>query len=329
MTARGTTAALAVALALGLTPALAQQKPGDPKPPVDRGVTARSVDDLVKALAGTDEVEREVALHELPNRGDAAVDPLVRCLASPGSPQGRLAAAKILRKLKAQSAAATLLAVYKDAKAAFELRGECALALGEAGATSAIPDLVEGLADNMFKISETARAALVAMGQPVVDPILEAYRREMQAKDGRDGIIFRSLLILGTVGGEKARLALCEAIKVQKGPRAVAVRHHAALALGLAQDKLAIEPLIEAYEVEKEFRVAQTIGLSLEWLTDEHSIPPQAYRWKAWWAANKDRVLGTKDREHENIFLPKKGLQKDDPIEEPKAAGPTDGSKPK
>src|SRR4029077_20866788 len=132
-------------------------------------------------------------------------------------------------------------------------------------ATSAIPDLIEGLANNMFKVSETARAALVKLGAPVVEPLIAAYDKEMavaenprwkekekDAYTARDGVVFRSLLILGDLGGAKPRAALPASMRRTRGSRAVGVRHPAAIALarlsksGAKDYKLGIEPLIGA-----------------------------------------------------------------------------------
>jgi HEAT repeat protein len=150
------------------------------------------------------------------------------------------------------------------------------------------------------------------MGQLAIDPILAAYKKELTAKDSRDGVVFRSLLLMGEIPCDKSRDALLEALKTSDGPRAIAIRHHAAIALGLLQDKLAIEPLIDAYEREREFRVGMAIDRSLAWLTNEQSVAPQAYRWKAWWAANKDRFFPPKADKYDDIYIPKGGVAKPD-----------------
>jgi HEAT repeat protein len=289
------------------------KKPDAPEP--DSNIVNRKVDELVLALSGS-EAERTVAEGELPRRGKAAVPPLVTCLqAAEGSLASRLAAARILHKLKEPSSAAALLQVYKDGRVPLDVRGETALALGDIKAAEAVPDLIDGLADNMFKVSETARAALVRMGDLAIDGVIDAYKKENGAKEPRDGIIFRSLLILGDIGGDKARAALCAALKTHDGPRAIGIRHHAALAIGIMQDKLAIDELLEAYETERDLRVAGSIERSLEWLTGEHGLPPQPYRWKAWWGIHRDQILGKGDHAHDNILLPKGGIEKGDPLD--------------
>ncbi len=319
---------LALAITLGTAPLARAQELK-----VKDSITDKSVDELVKGLSGSD-TDRTVSENELPRRGKSAVPGLVSCLqATESSTEARVAAARILRKIKDPAAVQPLLDVYKNAGAPLAVRGEAAIALGELNATNAIPDLIEGLANNMFKVSETARVALVTMGDSAIQPIIDNYKKEMavpenpKAKEkerevyaARDGVVFRSLLILGDLGGQKSRETLCEALKTVKGSRALGIRHHAGLAIGLLRNsdkdfKLAIEPLLHAYEVEKEFSVANIFVRSLEWLTDAHDVPPQPYRWKAWWNVNKDRVLGVVDHTHDNIELPKDGIKKGDPLD--------------
>jgi HEAT repeat protein len=338
----GSSMKYSVLLAVVLPAALVygQDKAADDVTKVKDSVTNRDVADLVKALS-IDETERAIAEGELVRRGKSATTLVVGCLQAAESPtEARVSAARILRKIKDPAAIPALLDVYKNQGAPLPVRGESALALGDLEAVNAIPDLIEGLANNMFKVSETARTALIMLGPAAVDGVVDAYKREMavpenpkakekerEAYAARDGLVYRSLLILGDLGGPKAREALKEALKVQKGSRAIGVRHHAGLAMGLLrysdkEYKLAIEPLLESYEVERDLSVAGIFVRSLEWLTDAHDVPPQPYRWKAWWNVNRDKILGTEDHAHEHIELPKDGLKKGDSLEEPKDTPP-------
>jgi HEAT repeat protein len=319
---------LALPAMVGLAAVRADDKPPVlERPKVTDSITEKPIDELVKGLTASD-VERKISEDELSRRGTKAVPPLVKCLlATENSTDARLSAARCLRKIKDLSAATALLDVYKNSGVPLAIRGEAALALGDMGATSAIPDLIEGLANGMFKVSATARQALITIGEPAVQPVIDAYKKEMSVQENpkwkekekeayaaRDGIVFYSLLILGDIGGPKARTTLVEALASQKEPpkkgsRAVGIRHHAGLGIGLlrASDKeykLAIEPLLAAYEVEKDFSVATILARSLEWLTDAHDIPAQPYRWKAWWNVNKDRILEKKDASTENLEIP-------------------------
>ncbi|MBI3725087.1 HEAT repeat domain-containing protein [bacterium] len=317
--------------------ALAQEKP--PEPPLAnpsgdglRGILDKSVDDLVKDLSGKD-TDRAVAEGELSKRGILAVKPLVSCVVSPDAKlEARLAAARIVRKIADEGRAKNkpiddpaaqdaFLAVFKDTKASLDLRGEAARALGDLHATQTTKDLIAGLADNWLKISESSRAALATMGEPVVDEVIKAYETEMAAKDGKDGIIYRSIMILGDVGGDKARATLAQALKQDKGPRALGLRFHAAIALGLTGDKFAIQIVLDAYDAEKDARVANALERSLEWLTNEHEVAPQPFRWKAWWSSHKDVILtGEAKYDYEKILLPKKGI--DAPPDKPKSDPP-------
>jgi HEAT repeat protein len=311
----------------------AQAKPAQAKPEKIESITDRKIDDLVTDLVSGDDASREVAVNELPRRGKAAVPPLVACLkAADRSTDARVAAAHVLRKLLVPSgkepvdadAESAIAAVFQDTKAPLPVRGEAALALGDLKCMGEIPVLIEGLNDRMFKVSENAREALVRLGQGAVDPVIAAYQKEIAAqKTGKDGIIYRSILICGDLGGDKARAFLSDAIKVKAGPRAVAIRAHAARALGLSGERKSIQPLIDAYQDEREFDVAQAIMRSLEWLTDQHEIPPQPLRWKAWWEAHRDELLGNEDHKYDAILLPKNGLKKGDPIQAPGLESPT------
>jgi HEAT repeat protein len=342
MTHKGMSSIVLAALAtvtLVASRAPAQEKPVE-VPKVEGNIADRTIDDLVKSLS-TDSTERRIAEMELPRRGKAAIPGLVLCLrASENSDEARLASVHCLGKIKDPSAAPALVEVYKNPGAPLKLRGEAALALGDIEAASAIPDLIEGLANPMFKVSETARTALTEIGQPAVDPVVAAFAREMavpepraKAKDqekeaylARDGMVCRCILVLGKIGGPKARAAICDALKTQKGSRAIAIRHHAAIALGFLRadekDKdyrNAVEPLIKAFEVERDFSVGNTIQRSLVFLTDQTDLGNQPYRWRAWWNVNGDRFLGADEREHANIELPKGGLKPGDSLEEPKS----------
>jgi len=321
--------ALVPAFALTIVFASAQaaraQAPADPVIPSPngdglKGILDKSTDDLIKDLSGKD-ADRAVAEAELSKRGPAVVKPLVACIsAAETKAEAKLSAVRIVRKLlddaerkgkpiSDDSARDAFLRIFKDPKAPLELRGEAALALGDLQAFQASKDLIAGLADNWFKISESSRLALSRMGAPIVDDVIKAYEAELAAKDGKDGVIFRSLMILGDVGGDKARATLASAIKQEKGPRAPGLRLHAAIALGISGEKKAIQIVLDAYDAEHDARIASTMERSLEWLTGQHDIPPQPFRWRAWWGAHKDEILSNEDRyDLDKILIPKGGV---------------------
>jgi HEAT repeat protein len=312
---RTSSSALALAICLGTLGTAAAQGGKDAKGEADR-VDRQSVDELVKTLQSTDaspekQGEREVAERELVSRKKASIAPLVNMLDRTTNADARAAGVRILRKIGDPAPAVTLLKLYQDSSQPVELRCDAAMALGESKSVNAIPALIEGLNDTTsLKVCESARNALESMGAAAEDKVASAYLSERaKKKEARENILFRLLLVLGKVGGPKAREALVAALRSNdpKDPHAVALRHHAAIGLGLTKDNLAIEPLIQALEIEREFNIAKYIARSLETITDEH-FPPAGSRWRAWWESNKERILTPKNRYNP---LPKTGLPPD------------------
>lgn len=303
---------LALAICLGCVGTAAAQGGKDPKGEADR-VDRRPVDELIKTLQSDDNTpekmgEREAAEKELISRKKASIAPLVNMLERTKSGDAKAAAVRILRKIADPSPADALLKIYQDPAQPIDLRCEAALALGDAKAVVAIPTLIEGLNDTVsLRVCESARVALENMGATAEDKVVAAYTNERAKKrEARENILFRLLLVLGKIGGVKSRETLITALKTNdpKDPHAVALRHHAAIGLGWTKDNNAIEPLIDALEVEHEFNIAKYIARSLEEITHEQ-FPPQASRWRAWWESNKERILTPRNRYNP---LPPKGL---------------------
>jgi HEAT repeat protein len=164
-----------------------------------------------------------------------------------------------------------------------KVRKKAGETLGQMKAGEAVPDLIDALNDGWFRISETARAALVAIGAPAIPALIERYTREAEGDRGADGVVYRSLLIFGEVGTVEAKRVLVKALKLRKGKRALSIRHHAAIGLGLSADPRVVEPLILAFEKEKDFRVAKYISRSLTWLTDQEVSATRRDAWRIWW----------------------------------------------
>ena len=82
---------------------------------------------------------------------------------------------------------------------------------------------------------------------------------------------------------------LLGALKTKQGPRAVPLRHHAAIGLGFTGDPKVVEPLIQALDEERDFLVASYISRSLGWITKTQDVQPQASSWRTWWQNNKKR----------------------------------------
>lgn len=250
------------------------------------------VDALVKQLAAPS--SREGALRRLVAVGDRAVAPVVALLPKADGPTAE-AILRLLGKL-GKGREPEILAVFKDTNRSLEVRTAAGLTLGQLKAEVAIPTLIEALDDKWFKISETARGALVQIGPPAVAPLRKRYAEERdKVKGAKEGLVYRALLVFGNINDPGAREVLIEALGTQrrKDDRDVALRHHAAIGLGFTGDPHMIEPLIAALEREKVFLVAKYIARSLNWLTDAE-LPPQAEVWKNWWRDNRDKVLGKK-----------------------------------
>lgn len=250
------------------------------------------VEALVKQLAVPS--SREGALKRLAAVGDRVVAPVVDLLPKADGPTAE-AILRLLAKL-GKGREPEILAVFKDTSRSLEVRTAAGLTLGQLKAEVAIPTLIEALDDKWFKISETARGALVQIGPPAVAPLRKRYAEERdKAKGAKEGLVYRALLVFGNIADPTAREVLIEALATQrrKDDRDVPLRHHAAIGLGFTGDPNMIEPLIAALEREKVFLVAKYIARSLNWLTDAE-LPPQAEVWKNWWRDNRARVLGKK-----------------------------------
>ena len=283
--------------------ASAQEGPKKPDAPEPDNIMTWKVDDLVRSLSGSD-AERTVAEGELPRRGKAAVPALVSCLqATEGSLASRMAAARILHKLKEPSSAAALLQVYKDGRVPLEVRGETALALGEMRASEAVPDLIDGLADNMFKVSETARAALVSMGDIAVDAVIDAYKKENAAKEPRDGIIYRS-------PSSSARSEATRRARLSAPPsRRATARAPSASATTRRSRSGSCRTSSRSSRCSRPTSPSATFALrarSNARSSGSRATQPaaQPYRWKAWWGIHRDQVLGNGDHSHDKIPPP-------------------------
>ena len=159
-------------------------------------------------------------------------------------------------------------------------------------AEDAIPSLIAALDHTWFSVSETARQALVRIGGSVSEKLAGYYRREVAKADGREGLIYRGLLIFGEIGDETSREVLLEALGTEGGAREVSIKHHAAIGLGMTGNVEVVEPLIEAMtlaEEKRQFQVVNYIGRSLTWLTDAQN-PPRAVEWRAWWEKEQARI---------------------------------------
>lgn len=248
---------------------------------------------------------REGARRILTNAGKKVAGPVADALRDMDPPSAT-AALQVLQRVGGPEQGPQVQALFKDANQPLEVRTEAGVTLGAIKAVSAVPALIDALDDEWFRIAETARNALVAIGEPSVAP-LAARWDSLVGGTGHDGVIYRTLLIFGEIKTAKCKEVLLKALGTTQGPRAVPLRHHAAIGLGFTRDMTVVEPLIGALEKERQFLVASYIARSLTWITDQE-LPPQPDPWKTWWAQNKDKVLKPKG---DDLF---------DPIELPKGA---------
>ncbi len=225
---------------------------------------------------------RGAAARALIRAGKPAL-PKVAALLAKADPATAGAALRVLEAAADPSEYVAVLRLFQDEERSLELRSQAGMTLAAMKAPEAVPALIDALNDPMFRISETARRALVATGAPAVPHLEKRWLAEVAKEDaGQDGIIYRGLLIFGEIGSEAARNRLVRALAITRGRRAVAIRHHAAMALGYTGKTQVILPLIRALERERDFLVAKYIARSLHWLTSV-DLPPSAARWRTWW----------------------------------------------
>jgi hypothetical protein len=259
---------------------------------------------------------REGARRQLIAAGKQVAQPVAAFIADPNlDPTTLSAALQVLARVGEAAHAEPVLAIFRDANRPLEVRNEAGLALAALKAPSSIGGLIDALDDTWFRIAETARAALVEIGEPAVAPLATRWQAAKDRPSGNDGLVYRGLLIFGSIGNDRCKQVLLDTLKTNAGPRAVPLRHHAAIGLGFTQDPKVIEPMIEALERERQFLVASYIARSLSWITDQ-TLPPQPARWRAWWAQNKEKILTPNT---DDLY---------DPVEVPQFDLPTDPNKP-
>lgn len=246
---------------------------------------------------------REGARRQLAAAGKQAAGPVAAALADADEPTA-IAALQVLQEVGDASHADAVLAVFRDTDRSLDVRAEAGVTLGVLKATKAISTLVDALDDAWFGIAEAARAALVEIGEPTVGPLVARYQQVVSRPQGQDWLLYRALMVMGGIGNDRCKQVLLEALQTDRGPRAMLVRQHAAIALGFTQDTKMIEPLLSALDKEQHFPVANSIARSLSMITDQR-IPPQPERWRSWWAANRDRILEPQDDLYDPIELPK------------------------
>lgn len=246
------------------------------------------VDRLVARLSSPSVPSREAAVRELILVGKPCLEKVAAALTEGG--EGKLtdsacqAALAVMAEIGDPSHYKAALAVFQDKGRATPVRIAAGDTLGAIGAKEAVKDLIEALNDTESLLrAESARRALVMIGEPAMAPLLERYRVEMKRKKPAWGVIYRGLFVMGEVGTKESKEELQRALKkAGRNARSKSIRHHAAIGLGMSNDSKMIPALVTALEEENDFLIAKYITRSLTWLTEE-KFPPDAVAWRAWW----------------------------------------------
>lgn len=328
---KATTLALTTLVLAFATPSQAQDDDGEkPKRRLpkweDVAPPSRDLDTLVADLKA--DRDPEDTRRDLLRLGEKALPGYTELAASKNRKAQRFAIAQIVELGGHPPADNTLINVFTDDDAKdikpelrVEIQGLAARALGKSKCKQAMPLLLEALnRRDWLEISESARAALVDYGEAAVKPLIGYYRQALQSGGDtkQDGVIYRALLALGEIGGDKARVILLEALDTREGRNALALRHHAAIGLGALADPKTVEPLIICMEKEKDFYVQKYIGRTLRAITKE-KLPDTPQRWRNWWRREGKAWLnqGKKEAEPFELELPpmpkiRKGKKKPD-----------------
>jgi len=202
--------------------ALALGQSGDP----------RGVRPLIDALRDTDHAVRTAATSALKSIGEPAVMDLGSCLRDP--------------ELSVQEAASSILSSIADDRVVEPLmsallsedwvvRMHASQALGRLACVQAIDTLVLLLQDKVPAVRDEATAALKAIGEQAVSPLLEA----LKDKDWRV-----RLKATETLGVLESKSAVQPLLEIVKGDPDTAVRQDAIRALGNIGDPSATEYLL-------------------------------------------------------------------------------------
>jgi hypothetical protein len=194
-------------------------------------------------------------------------------------------------------------------------RREAAEILGIMRSKAALPVLLKALNDQSWlRIREGARLALGFYGRSALPDIINHYR-EAQKKN-LDGVMVRVLLVLGQIGGDKAKKTLLEALDQSEGKHAISVRHHAANALGTLNDKTTVDALIKRLIKERDHYVQKSIVRSLTLITKK-TFSPEAWRWENWWKQARGDFLKTKKTKLTGFEIPVPKVPKRKPSKKP------------
>jgi HEAT repeat protein len=179
-------------------------------------------------------------------------------------------AAKACGEIKDPRAVDPLIAACRDRDGA--VKSAAAEALGKLRTEKAVPALIKLFADTSKTVRETAGTALVAIGEPSVDPLFDALGH-------RDFVVrCHAVRALGGMTTDyqigrswvKHPKVVDKLLDMLKDPDR-AVREDATIALGMIGDPRAVEGLIEAM---KDGAVKRHAIMSLGMIGDARALPP-------------------------------------------------------
>jgi HEAT repeat protein len=278
-------------------PAAAPEKaPRKGRGPGDVGELKRSHTELVAMLGSQDETTRNIARRAILRRGDEALPALRLTLRGKSAGAVSIALGLVIERGGCPEVEPELLGLLDRAlpdepsNQDFALLKEAARSLALARSAKAIPRLVELLeGERWFVVAEAARAALVLYGEAALEPLVASYREAKSRASGAGPGAYRVLLALGEIGGDEARVVLCEAM-VESAAGSTVLRRCAAVGLGMLGDRQGVATLIGQLERERDHYVQKYIVRALSSLTGQ-SFPVNSRMWRSWWERSKLEFL--------------------------------------
>ena len=218
----------------------------------------RSIAPLIATFRDADSKVRDHADLALVAIGTPSVDPLIAALKDANANE-RDIAVWTLGRIADPRAVEPLIAALKDAEA--NVRIDAAVALGVLKAPGAVQPLIEALKDTNFDVVKRAAGALVNIGSPAFEPLLNML------KDSNANLRAYATDILSAIKDPRSVEPLITLLKDSNAN----VRTHTALALGEINDPRAVEPLIATLK-DTDPGVRKTAVKALENLSDQHAL---------------------------------------------------------
>jgi len=192
----------------------------------------RDVKGLIKALRHKDLDVRSEAAKALVRIGEPAVEQLVQALGY-GDSDLRSVTVRVLGEIGGARALEPLTYALKDENV--NVRIYATEALGKVGDARSVEPLIQAFVkkDEYLDVRKYAAEALVSIGQPAVDPLIQAL------KDEKASVRVLTAVDLGRIGDSKGVDPLIQALQDKDWQ----VRKEAAWALGNIGDPRAVEPL--------------------------------------------------------------------------------------